>query len=322
MSSVVNYRALVIANALKDVGTTGGSASGDDKYINFYNNLTGTTFDVDTTPWCAIFVTYMLRTTGIPTSVCPNFAGCTTVRDNFLKPNNIWKARGKYTPQMGDLILFNWNKQDTGKAQHVGLVEKVEGDKVYTVEGNSKGGFSQCGVRHKSYALTSGYIQGYGALKYETITGLETVSTATTSANTYAISSATKKVYVKKYQTWLNEKVDAKLVVDGSYGPLTKKAAIKALQTTLNTQNNAGLEIDGSFGPLTKAALVNIRKGSKGDLVYIAQGLLYSRGYNPNGFDGSFGSGMYACVGAYQSAKGLASDKIIGKLTWTKLING
>lgn len=318
--SMTNYRATVIANALKDVGVTGGSASGDDVYINYYNNLTGTTFDVDTTPWCAIFVTYKLRTSGIPTSCCPNFAGCTTLRDNFLIPNAIWHKRGSYTPKMGDIIMFDWD--NTGNCDHVGLVEKVEGGKVYTVEGNSKGGFTTYGVRYKSYSLDSKYIIGYGALKYEAITSSQSFNVSTSNTKKYTLSSATKKLYIKKFQTWLNEKFDAKLVVDGSYGPLTKKAVIKALQTTLNTLYKAGLEVDGSFGPLTQKALVTIRKGNRGDLVYIAQGLMYARGYNPNGFDGKFGPGMHACTGAFQTDKGLVSDKIIGKLTWPRLING
>lgn len=325
----VDYRNKVVTSALSFVGVTGGKASGDDIFINYYNQLTGTTFDVDTTPWCAIFVTYNLRKAGIPTSICPSFAGCTYVRDKFLIPKNIYKLRTSgYIPKPGDLILFNWNKKaDT--LQHVGLVEKVEGSLIYTIEGNSKGGYTTYGVRHKSYDLNSPYIIGYGALKYEDITDAAefkpTTSVATTVAkSTGKLSSSEKKTMIKKFQQWLNNNYQAGLVIDGSCGPLTKKAAIKALQIELNKQFNRGLEVDGSFGPLTKKVCETLKFGSKGNITYIAQGLLYAHGYECGGFDGSFGSKFYKAIKLYQVESGIKTLANYGKVdttTWTNLCN-
>ena len=132
----------------------------------------------------------------------------------------------------------------------------------------------------------------------------------------------TKVIYIKKFQTWLNTNTNAGLAVDGSYGPKTKTAAIKAIQTFTNQTMGAGmikLKVDGSFGILTKSAVPTIKRGSKGNLVYVAQGLLYALGYEPNGFDGSFGAGMEAAVKQFQSKKLLKPDGIIGKLTWNSL---
>ena len=56
----------------------------------------------------------------------------------------------------GMLIFFDWATQD-GVPDHVGIVERVENNVVYTVEGNSK---DMC--RQKQYSLGSRVILGYG----------------------------------------------------------------------------------------------------------------------------------------------------------------
>ena len=55
----------------------------------------------------------------------------------------------------GNIIFFDW--QQDGHTDHVGIVEKVENEKVFTIEGNSKDE-----VREKSYNLSSKSIYGYG----------------------------------------------------------------------------------------------------------------------------------------------------------------
>lgn len=403
-----NYRALVVANALKEVGTLGGSYSGDDKYIEYYNKVADADFDVDTTPWCAIFDTYILRNAGVPTSVCPNFASCTSFRDHFAIPKNIWKKRGSYTPQGGDLIFLDWDR--SGNCDHTGIVEKTIGNTVYTIEGNTKGGYTKYGVRHKSYALSYNCIAGYAALKYESISdnssagttqpsntcpykkpsalivygqsgdgvrwvqwylinkydydisldgifGADTLaavkdfqksmrldvdgkvgtntknaletgkstsgsnsssnSTGSTTTNTSSYST-----YIKKFQTWMNTNYKMGLTVDGICGSNTKKAMIKTLQTILKNEYKKSISIDGIFGTATKSACQEIKYPNRGNLVYLAQGMLYCRNYNANGFDGQFGTGMRTAVMTCQKAHDLDVDGIIGKNTWTVLANG
>lgn len=62
----------------------------------------------------------------------------------------------------GDIIFFDWTDSNDGKADHVGIVEKVENGKVYTVEGNSTG--DTC--RQKEYSIDSSVILGYGTPMY------------------------------------------------------------------------------------------------------------------------------------------------------------
>lgn len=72
-----------------------------------------------------------------------------------------WKERD-YTPRAGDIIFFDWADSNDGKADHVGIVEKVENDTVYTIEGNTRG--DMCKENH--YKINSSVILGYGTPEY------------------------------------------------------------------------------------------------------------------------------------------------------------
>lgn len=304
-------RMKVVNLALTQVGVVGGKASGDDKYIEYYNRICGTKLDVDTTAWCAIFVTWCLRNAGISTSICPSFAGCTSFRDSYMIPKKIWKLRTSgYIPRSGDLIFFNWNKQ-TNKLQHVGIVEKVVDNTIYTIEGNSKGSYTTYGVRHKSYLKTSRCIVGYGALPYE-----GSSSTSTT------VGTVDFESRIKMFQSWMNKIYSAGLAIDGSFGPASKRAAIRILQRNINTTRSNKIDVDGSFGPKTKAAVDDFRtysRGSSGHMIYLAQGMLYANKINPKGFDGLFGPGLQSAVKLYQIKKGLSATGIIDQNFWNTM---
>lgn len=66
---------------------------------------------------------------------------------------------GNATPEPGMLILFKWYGSDAIVADHVGIVERVENGRVYTIEGNSGDR-----VRQNSYPIGYGEILGYGFL--------------------------------------------------------------------------------------------------------------------------------------------------------------
>lgn len=133
--------------------------------------------------------------------------------------------------------------------------------------------------------------------------------------------SSTELPHVAEFQQWLNDNYGGGLVIDGKPGPKTKAAAVRALQTICNKVNKAGLKVDGKFGPKTKTACkkLNIRRGDKGDAVYVVQGLLYCKGYDPKGFDGKFGPGCDAAVRKLQASNKLTADGIVGSNTWSTL---
>ena len=71
-----------------------------------------------------------------------------------------------------------------------------------------------------------------------------------------------------------------------------------------------------------KVELKVLRKGDKGNDVKALQTLLIGYGYScgGSGVDGSFGSATEKAVRAYQKAKGLSVDGIVGPATWPKLL--
>ncbi len=135
---------------------------GEDKYIEYYNQLTGSKFS-NTVNWCAIFVTWCARHVGVSTDVILNFASCTAGR-MWFRSKGVWHAPKGYTPKPGDIVMFDWDL--SGNCDHVGIVESVSKTTLTTIEGNTKGGYQVEGVRRKQYSLDSKYIAGYANPKY------------------------------------------------------------------------------------------------------------------------------------------------------------
>lgn len=112
--------------------------------------------------WCAIFVSWCADQSGLLSAgSLPRFSVC----DEgvcWFQARNRWKDN-TYTPSPGDIIFFDWafNGLD-GNTDHVGIVERVENGRVYTIEGNSGDTCREC-----SYPLGYYEIQGYGLLETE-----------------------------------------------------------------------------------------------------------------------------------------------------------
>ena len=102
----------------------------------------GQWFGVPRGDWCDMFVSWCANQAGIPTSVFPRSAGCTTHVRLFSKnsPYYVSAARGgTYIPQQGDAIFFyNYPKYPGGNVvRHVGIVLCVENGYVFAIEGNT-----------------------------------------------------------------------------------------------------------------------------------------------------------------------------------------
>lgn len=126
---------------------------------------------------------------------------------------------------------------------------------------------------------------------------------------------------ISTIQEWLNSNYDSGLDVDGSFGPATREAVVRAVQTQMNADYNAGLEVDGSFGPATQAAWQPLTRGATGNLVQLVQARLIGAGYDPLGFDGSFGPGMEAAVIQFQTDQNITIDGFVGPETSYTLFN-
>jgi len=140
----------IVTVALSQVGNVGG-----EPYWSWY----GFGSRVE---WCACFVSWCANECGyIEAGVIPKFAACASQGVPWFQEHGLWQDNS-YEPRPGDIIFFDWNDggQD-GQSDHVGIVEKVENGRVYTVEGNS--GDS---VRQNSYPIGYYEIYGYGTPAY------------------------------------------------------------------------------------------------------------------------------------------------------------
>ncbi len=109
--------------------------------------------------WCAAFVTAMSILSGNYALTGGECGVERFVRDVFQK-KGIWL--GKVRPQAGDIIIFDWDANYW--ADHIGYVESVSGDTVYTIEGNSG---SPSAVRRQSYTWNMWQIKGYARPKWD-----------------------------------------------------------------------------------------------------------------------------------------------------------
>ena len=92
----------------------------------------------------------------------------------------------------------------------------------------------------------------------------------------------------------------------------TFRADVNALLNKKETKNEGVCNVE----------LKVLKKGSKGNSVKALQTLLIGYGYSCGsyGADGDFGSGTEKAVKAYQKAKGLGADGVVGANTWGALL--
>lgn len=136
----------LVAVALSQVGQVGG-----EPYWSWY----GFGSRVE---WCACFVSWCADQCGLLDSgAVPKFAGVGT-GVQWFQSRGQW-LDGSATPEPGMIIFFKWYGSDSLIADHVGIVERVEDGRIYTIEGNSDNM-----VRQNSYPIGYGEIKGYGAV--------------------------------------------------------------------------------------------------------------------------------------------------------------
>lgn len=145
-------------------GSTGQIVGRTTYYAEWYGSIleNSTAWDEDT-PWCACFLSWAAaQQNGSFNGDPPRFANVDTGMADFEdpgKPGTWEEPRSTYTPIPGDYIFFDWSKGTD--PDHVGAVLCVEGDTVYTIEGNSGGK-----VAVHSYSLNDPRIVGYGVLNW------------------------------------------------------------------------------------------------------------------------------------------------------------
>lgn len=121
------------------------------------------------TPWCGCFLSWAAdqqkaSIDGAP----PRFADVDEGMEKF-KDSRMWRERGDTNnkPIPGDYVFFDWDggtdPDGVKDPDHVGAVLCVEGNFLYTIEGNSGGK-----VAVNRYPLSDKRIVGYGVLNWKT----------------------------------------------------------------------------------------------------------------------------------------------------------
>ena len=144
----------IVAVAMSQIGNVGG-----EPYWSWY----GFGSRVE---WCACFVSWCANECGyIDNGIIPKFAGCVN-GVQWFKDRGQW-ADNSAQPTPGMIIFFDWDSPNgasgpqDGLSDHVGIVEKVENGRVYTIEGNTG---DSCNRR--DYPLGYYEILGYGIPAY------------------------------------------------------------------------------------------------------------------------------------------------------------
>ena len=116
-----------------------------------------------TDAWCATFVSAVAIKCGV-TDILPTECGCEQMIGLFKKLGE-WVENDAHVPSSGDVIFYDWQDSgsgdDTGGADHVGIVEKVTQNTITVIEGN----YSDS-VKRRKLQVNGKYIRGFGVPRY------------------------------------------------------------------------------------------------------------------------------------------------------------
>lgn len=110
-------------------------------------------------------------------------------------------------------------------------------------------------------------------------------------------------------------------VVSGESNSSGEDDWIRRLQSECNRQGFSNQKIDGYAGINTLNGCPMLRRGASGNITKLLQERLNNLGYSTNGCEGIFGQGTENAVRKFQNDKNIRADGIVGKGTWSKLLN-
>jgi hypothetical protein len=220
----------MIAQARRSLGTEEHPPGSNFNYIvKWFNDHVDR---IGNGPWCDMSITMWASLSGNGT-VVGEFAYTVYHAEWFQKRGQFFfGARGI---RAGDVVFFDWGgSRRISNIDHVGLVERVEGDEIHTIEGNS-------GDVCKRVVRDDTFIVGYGRPAYAT-------PAVVAPSGAQVLKSGSTGDRVRALQRALNKALSAGLDVDGEFGSKTT-AAVKKLQT------KAKIKVDGEYGTNSAKAL-------------------------------------------------------------------
>ncbi|WP_181019906.1 CHAP domain-containing protein [Nonomuraea typhae] len=122
------------------------------KFGDWYGKNIEFDADYSSAPWCDMYLSWAAAKLGYEDFV-GQFAW-TVAHAKWFQEQDAW---GK-TPKVGALVFYDWKGgDDVDGIDHVGIVTRVEGNTIYTIEGNIDGGVAKRKERDTSKVVGYGY---------------------------------------------------------------------------------------------------------------------------------------------------------------------
>lgn len=256
--TISEAKAKLIAWCNDQVGYTEG-ANNWNKYAPEWTEAGG--WNAQNQPWCDVFVDVgFIETFGIALASKltyqpkGGFSALCSASAQFYKNNGAYY----YSPEVGDQVFFNVS----GGINHTGIVVKVSGGTIETVEGNSSDA-----VRRNVYATGSSYINGYGRPNWGIFSSNDTDSVTTGENTKPSAPEPDDNLFAVEFTVPLLKQGDANVYVkiaqlllmkegytlprwgaDGDFGSETRNAVERF-------QKDKGLVVDSIVGQATWKAL-------------------------------------------------------------------
>lgn len=119
-----------------------------------------------TDEWCATFGSFVAIKAGL-TDIIPTECGCER-QIKLFQQMGCWQENDAYIPEPGDYIYYHWKDgadyaatDCTGWADHVGIVERVQGNVITVIEGNKADA-----VGRRNLSINGRYVRGFGTPNY------------------------------------------------------------------------------------------------------------------------------------------------------------
>ena len=201
--------------------------------------------------WCATFVSAVAIKCGASDDLIPIECGCQEMIEK-AKNLGIWVEDDSYVPMIGDIIMYDWQDSgsgdNTGYADHVGLVEAVTDNVIGVIEGNKNDSVSR-----RSIPVNGKYIRGFIVPKYAEIPAVGSLPANDQKKFTISGSGtpSEKTVFRAKTTTVLNVRKWAGTEHETcSFSPLPVNAEVEVCDSILSTTGRTWyfIRYKGKFG--------------------------------------------------------------------------
>lgn len=229
-------------------------------------------------------------------------ASCDVLHDWAVK-QGIWHSWTD-KPRTGDVLIFDFSGNHK-RNQHTGIVEKVSGTSIITVEGNTSVSSNDNGGAVMRRTRSTSQVTGFLRPKYtkaQTAEALVKIAAGKIGVTEYPPGSN-----AVKYNTWYYGSP-----VSGDDYPWCAVFVSWCFAV-----------LAGDVKDEVKTVKVDapmLKYGMDGSAVKKLQILLNGLGHSCGPVDGDFGSKTSRAVSDFQGDNGLAADGVVGAQTWGALI--